>query len=133
MGENLWLPHPCQCWVGLEQPGIVEDVLAQGRGWHWVTFKDPFQPKLFHNPMKCIQVNETKIKISFISERKTTGICTKYFEANVSFSFICFIRQEKLVSGPYQNTYLKSTQAAKDIRPVSSTHPLLSCLTWKLN
>jgi len=45
--------------------------------------------------IKCIQVNNTKIKISFISEGKTMDICIKDFEENISVSFFCFIRQEK--------------------------------------
>ena len=73
-------------------------------------------------------MNEAKIKISFISDVKTMDVGIKDFEENDSVSLIFFIRQEKLVSGPYQNTYLKPARAAKDIKPVSSSRPFLSYL-----
>lgn len=31
---------------GLGQPGVVEDISAQG-GWNWMVFKASFQPKPF--------------------------------------------------------------------------------------
>lgn len=44
------------------------------------------------------------------------------------FHLSALLDRKKLVSGPYQNTYLKPAHAAKDIKPVSSSHPFLSHL-----
>lgn len=39
---------------------------------------------------------------------KTWMFAIKYFEENIPVSLIYFIRQDKMLSGPYQNTSLQT-------------------------
>jgi len=58
---NSLMPHPWhvqgQAGRGFEQPGVVEDVPARGRGLELDDLKGPFQPKPFYDSLGANALN----------------------------------------------------------------------------